>query len=187
MAYCNNCKQDKSDDQKFCDSCGAELSASTTAEPAPATQPAAPQQPVYTAEQFQQHKEQAMNIFSKLGIGLQIAVVGALASFIFTLITIIIGGRSYGVGAFSVSVGVPGFTWMFLIAAAVNVGLIYLIQMKSGKPRAMLTAVVIALGAIWAPLFFMGFLEMYSGLFIVAVIGGIAQLVGGFIALNESL
>lgn len=184
MAYCDTCKEEKSDNQKFCDSCGAELTASAPAESAVTASepPPAPAQPVYTAEQFQQHKEQAMNIFSKLGIGLQIAAIGGIVSFVFSLITAIqISSSPWAAfaGAF-----LGGAIWFNVIAAAAVVALIYFSTLSTGKTKTLMIVGVIALGSIWIP----GLFSYWgAGLYMIAMLGGIAEVVGGFIGLNSIL
>ena len=198
MAYCNNCKEEKPADQKFCDTCGAQLAQAAPAQVAAPPPPAAPQPPPPAPQpppaapppgqpaaqpQYGPQMQQAMGFFNKLGIGLQIAGVGAVVSFIFSLIAIIVGSRSYTMGMMVYQAGVSGVTWFFLIAAAAAAALIYFAQMNTGKTRIMMIAGVIALGSIWLP----GLITGWGyGLMIVAMIGGIAQLVGGFIALNEA-
>ena len=112
MAYCDNCKEERSDGQKFCDVCGAELTAAPAVAP-PAEPPAQP--PVETSArpeaesqqapqgvpeqippaqpeqapqqaQYPPQVQQAVGFFNKLGLGSQVAGLGALVSFIFTLI-----------------------------------------------------------------------------------------------------
>ena len=191
MAYCNNCKQDKPGDQKFCDVCGAQLAESPPAQAAaPQPPPAAPRpppgqpaQPYGPQPQYGPQMQQALGFFNKLGIGLQIAGVGAVVSFVFSLIVAIqISSAPFG-GFFGLAAGFMGAIWFNVIAAAAAAVLIYFAQMNTGKTRIMMIAGVIALGSIWLP----GLISGWGyGLMIPAMLGGIAEVVGGFVALSET-
>ena len=185
MPYCNNCKEEKPADQKFCDTCGAPLVEAAPAQAAaPQPPPAAPPPGQPAAQpQYGPQMQQAMGFFNKLGIGLQIAGVGAVVSFIFSLIVAIqISSTPFG-GFISFSAGFMGAIWFNVVAAAAAGALIYFAQMNTGKTRIMMIAGVIALGSIWLP----GLISYWgSGLMILAMLGGIAEVVGGFIALSET-
>ena len=184
MAYCNNCKEEKGNDQKFCNVCGAELAAPAPAESGAAAPqpPPAPAQPVYTAEQFQQHKQEAMNIFSKLSTGLKIAAIGAAASFVCSVVTMI---------WFMVSVGgmTGPFIWMVISGAAALFFLYLAGTNQKDKLRTIYVAAIISLGSMWVPAVFVmgtigGYLPGGFSLFAtLAALGGVAEAVGGFIEL----
>jgi len=187
MAYCNNCKEEKPDDQKFCNVCGAELTASTPAESAASAPqpPPAPAQPVYTTEQFQQHKTQAMGIFNKLSTGLKIAAIGAAASFVCSIVTMIWFMVSAG--------GMTGpLVWMVISGAAALLFVYMAGTKEKDKLRTVYVAALISLGSMWAPSLFMmgafgGFLPSGFSLFMtLAILGGVAEAVGGFIELYST-
>lgn len=173
MAYCENCKEERPDDQSFCATCGAALKA-------PSPDQLAAAQPVQ--QQYEEQMKKATGFFNQLSLGLQIAGVGAVVSFLFSLITTI-QITSSATGLLLGAVGFGGLLWLGVIVSAVCAVVIYSAATKVGKPRIMLAAAAIGLGCIWIPGLFLGF---NIGLYFLSILGGVAQVVGGFIDLNEN-
>ena len=124
-------------------------------------------------------------MFNKLGLGLQIAAIGAIVSFVFSLIIAIqLSTAHFGMFGFRMWSGFGPGTWLYVIAAVAVAALIYLAQMNKGRPKIMMTAGIIALGGMWLPMLLTGW---GYGLMVPAMLGGIAEIVGGFVALNEAV